>query len=258
MDEDDEVLLAFAKTLSKLHLVDRKVVLQPLELLLCLEEPTVRDAAVECALQVLPQLEHPPQELWDMVMRLGRSEWFTGRISSVRLLPHIVAHKNAAIELFLELCRDDTPMVRRVAAQQLGHMLEQSMANNDTEQHLPEFMKLYQNFASMEQPDSVRLQTTQNCVSFGKVLANLPQPLQPLQLELLQQLLPLITSTIDDRSWRVRWTAAAKFADVCLQYDTLPDTMDSLIPAFEKLLQDPEAEVRTAATFNLAKVAQCR
>jgi len=32
--------------------------------------------------------------------------------------------------------------------------------------------------------------------------------------------------------------------------------MDALIPAYEKLLQDPEAEVRTAATFNLAVVAR--
>jgi serine/threonine-protein phosphatase 2A regulatory subunit A len=72
---------------------------------------------------------------------------------------------------------------------------------------------------------------------------------------LIRRLLPLIVATIDDRSWRVRWTAAAKFADVIRAYSTLPFVMDSLIPAYEKLLQDPEAEVRTAATFNLAHVA---
>ncbi|KAL7526325.1 hypothetical protein ACHAXR_001427 [Thalassiosira sp. AJA248-18] len=32
--------------------------------------------------------------------------------------------------------------------------------------------------------------------------------------------------------------------------------MDALVPAYEKLLQDPEAEVRTAATFNLSEVAK--
>ena len=31
--------------------------------------------------------------------------------------------------------------------------------------------------------------------------------------------------------------------------------MDALVPAYEKLLQDPEAKVRTAATFNLSEVA---
>ena len=73
---------------------------------------------------------------------------------------------------------------------------------------------------------------------------------------LIRRLLPLIVATIDDRSWRVRWTAAAKFADVIKAYNAIPTAMDALIPAYEKLLQDPEAEVRTAATFNLAVVAQ--
>jgi serine/threonine-protein phosphatase 2A regulatory subunit A len=82
-------------------------------------------------------------------------------------------------------------------------------------------------------------------------------PLTEAELALVKRLLPLIMATIDDRSWRVRWTAAAKFADVISAYDQLPDAMDSLVPAYEKLLQDPEAEVRTAATFNLARVAKC-
>jgi len=75
------------------------------------------------------------------------------------------------------------------------------------------------------------------------------------EIALIRRLLPLIVATIDDRSWRVRWTAAAKFADVIRSYNALPGVMDLLIPAYEKLLQDPEAEVRTAATFNLSHVA---
>jgi serine/threonine-protein phosphatase 2A regulatory subunit A len=76
------------------------------------------------------------------------------------------------------------------------------------------------------------------------------------EVELIRRLLPLIVATIDDRSWRVRWTAASKFASVISGFDLLPNVMDSLVPAYEKLLQDPEAEVRTAATFNLAAVAK--
>ena len=81
-------------------------------------------------------------------------------------------------------------------------------------------------------------------------------PLKENERILIQRLLPLIVATIDDRSWRVRWTAAAKFADVIKAYNPIPGAMDALIPAYEKLLQDPEAEVRTAATFNLAVVAK--
>ena len=80
--------------------------------------------------------------------------------------------------------------------------------------------------------------------------------MQDNETALIQRLVPLIMATIDDRSWRVRWTAASKFADVIQGFDTLSSVMDSLIPAYEKLLQDPEAEVRTAATFNLALVAK--
>ena len=82
-------------------------------------------------------------------------------------------------------------------------------------------------------------------------------PLNDSETALIKRLLPLVVATIDDRSWRVRWTAAAKFADVISSFHQLPDAMDSLVPAYEKLLQDPEAEVRTAATFNLAAVARC-
>jgi hypothetical protein len=91
------------------------------------------------------------------------------------------------------------------------------------------------------------LQTTENCVAFGRVMGNLSTqgPLKESEHALIKRLLPLIVATIDDRTWRVRWTAAGKFADVILGYDPLPDIMDSLIPVYEKLLQDPKAEVRT-------------
>ena len=115
------------------------------------------------------------------------------------------------------------------------------------------------------QQDSVRLQTTENCVSFGREMGKLvtdagatgkSSSLTDHEESLIKRLLPLIVATIDDRSWRVRWTAAAKFADVIKAYNPIPGAMDALIPAYEKLLQDPEAEVRTAATFNLAVVAR--
>lgn len=106
----------------------------------------------------------------------------------------------------------------------------------------------------------MRLQTTENCVAFGRVMTSLQSSsgLKDSDIALIKRVLPLIVATIDDRSWRVRWTAAAKFADVISAYDPLPNAMDALVPAYEKLLQDPEAEVRTAATFNLASVAESK
>ena len=102
----------------------------------------------------------------------------------------------------------------------------------------------------------MRLQITENCIALGRAIFALEEQSDSGQVLLTERVLPLVVSTIDDRSWRVRWTAAAKFADVIKAYDLIPGAMDTLIPAYEKLLQDPEAEVRTAATFNLAVVAR--
>jgi serine/threonine-protein phosphatase 2A regulatory subunit A len=118
---------------------------------------------------------------------------------------------------------------------------------------------LYEELARNDQ-DSVRLQTPENCVLFGKAVADIakndPIPLMQ-QEQLIERILPLLISTIDDRSWRVRWTAASKFHEAVQAFSFLPGAVSDLIPAFEKLLQDPEAEVRSAATFNLADVARC-
>ena len=208
-------------------------------------------------------------------------------------------------------------MVRRIAAQQLGIMvqnvvqvfgreraLQNSSSDDSTGIVLRVCIPLYEEIAASDQPDSVRLQTTENCVAFGRVLSQLRLvvPVVPSkdrtnpksttttstmtttttnaqtlfvqlhedEIQLLRRIIPLIVATVDDRSWRVRWTAAAKFAQVIMAYDVLSSSsssssndshtlfiMDTLIPAYEKLLQDPEAEVRTAATFNLAQVAHC-
>jgi serine/threonine-protein phosphatase 2A regulatory subunit A len=101
---------------------------------------------------------------------------------------------------------------------------------------------------------------TENCVVFGRVIGDLAKsdegPLTLHETSLIERLLPLVVATIDDRSWRVRWTAAAKFANVIAAFNPIPGAMDALIPAYEKLLQDPEAEVRAAATYYLALVAK--
>ena len=364
--------------------------LKLLELLLSIEEITVRDAAMTTARSILQQIitpytttsttptptpttidanttssslpvtttndsmdftppqiqQHQQQAFQDyiaMVRRLATKEWFTARISASILMAtsSLFCHCDPddaypLLLLYAQLCRDDTSMVRRMAAQQLGMMvhnvvqvfgreraLQNSNSSNNNMDHemddghsnnssssgivLRICIPLYEEIASPEQPDSVRLQTSENCVVFGRVLSELLVPpsqkdgthpntststnvnkyqsaisssssssliLHEDEIQLLRRIIPLIVATVDDRSWRVRWTAAAKFAQVITAYDTLSSAlssstslslsgentlfiMDTLIPAYEKLLQDPEAEVRTAATFNLAQVAHC-
>lgn len=105
----------------------------------------------------------------------------------------------------------------------------------------------------------MRLQISENCVALGRAVTSLQgdEASTSGTSILIERVLPLVVSTIDDRSWRVRWTAASKFNDVVGAFSSLPGAMDILVPAYEKLLQDPEAEVRTAAALNLADVARC-
>ena len=198
-----------------------------------------------------------------MLARLATKEWFTARMSACGLIASgfsrlTPTQHETHVQHFASLCRDDVPMVRRVAAQHLGKLLISVVEAKGKHCVGPDgmltttFITLYEELGSSEQPDSVRLQTTENCVAFG-VGITLVQALvgrDDLNVAaanvLVKRILPLIVSTIDDRSWRVRWTAASKFALVVNAFARLEGAMDSLIPAYEKLLQDPEAEVRAS------------
>eukprot|EP00566_Odontella_aurita_P008355 CAMPEP_0113564216 /NCGR_PEP_ID=MMETSP0015_2-20120614/21495_1 /TAXON_ID=2838 /ORGANISM="Odontella" /LENGTH=667 /DNA_ID=CAMNT_0000466271 /DNA_START=185 /DNA_END=2188 /DNA_ORIENTATION=- /assembly_acc=CAM_ASM_000160 len=283
IDDDDEVLAAIASSLGRLlpHVGGPShaySLLPPLELLLTVEESSVRDCASESARIVSDALsdEDFRTRYAVMVSRLAGKEWFTARISACGLIAAGYRRlgdddqRKEHVRLYAELCRDDAPMVRRVASQHLGELLlavveEGGAATSGEDGPLQAtFLPLYEELAANSQPDSVRLQTTENCIAFGKgmgILIKKDGDSSGANAEseaLLGRILPLIVATIDDRSWRVRWTAASKFADVVGAFSDLPNAVDSLVPAFEKLLQDPEAEVRTAATLNLSEVAKCK
>jgi serine/threonine-protein phosphatase 2A regulatory subunit A len=184
--------------------------------------------------------------------------------------------KSTHLQYFANLCRDDAPMVRRIASRNLGSLIyavAETMGPSSIAENGPisnTLLDLLELLAGGDQPDSVRLHTTENCVCFGNAMSLLKEKAASDQTStdqneeliaarsnaLVKRILPLIVATIDDRSWRVRWTAASKFALVVKAFSSLSNTMDALVPAYEKLLQDPEAEVRTSAALNLAEVAK--
>uniref|UniRef100_A0A672SFB6 Serine/threonine-protein phosphatase 2A 65 kDa regulatory subunit A beta isoform-like n=1 Tax=Sinocyclocheilus grahami TaxID=75366 RepID=A0A672SFB6_SINGR len=91
--------------------------------------------------------------------------------------------------------------------------------------------------------DSVRLLAVEAGVSIATLL---PQE----DLEAL--VMPTLLQAADDKSWRVRYMVADKFSE--LQKAVGPEiTKTDLVPAFQNLLKDCEAEVRTAAA-NKVKV----
>jgi serine/threonine-protein phosphatase 2A regulatory subunit A len=170
VDDEDEVLLALATSLGKMigqvggesH---AHTLLPPLELLLMVEEITVRDAASASTQIIADSL---PDETFQnqyeaMLKRLATKEWFTARISSASLMakayPKLTStQQEEHIKLFAQLCQDDTPMVRRVAAQHLGEMLEnvvQAVGRKSLEEEgvaTKLLIPLYEELASNEQP----------------------------------------------------------------------------------------------------------
>lgn len=287
IDDEDEVLTAVAGALGDLvpHVGGpghAAALLGPLELLLAVEANAVREAAAASALAVSQQMSDMEYEaaFVGMIGRLAVKEWFTARISACRLVPPayprmMATSRTKHLRHFAALCQDDAPMVRRIAARHLGPLLY-AVAEDGGPAVLEEngaiagiLLGLYEALAGGDQPDSVRLHTTQNCVEFGRAMGllsgqrplgsaspTIPATPSPRVDCLVHRVLPLVVATIDDRSWRVRWTAASRFAAVVDAFAPLSGAMDALVPAYEKLLQDPEAEVRTAAALNLSAVAR--
>jgi serine/threonine-protein phosphatase 2A regulatory subunit A len=103
-----------------------------------------------------------------MLTRLARKEWFTARISSAGLIANayprlLQSQQEEHLNLFSDLCQDDTPMVRRVAAQNLGIMVEnvvKAVGRPSLEEDgvaTTILIPLYENLSSNEQPVSFLL-----------------------------------------------------------------------------------------------------
>ena len=89
-------------------------------------------------------------EFCPAVIRLSQSEWFFGKVSSCHLFS--AAYGKASMlqaqlrKIFIELCAEDTPMVRRACAAHLG-----DFSTVLDKQHLfTEFIPVFQHLARDE------------------------------------------------------------------------------------------------------------
>uniref|UniRef100_A0A8C5P2H4 Protein phosphatase 2, regulatory subunit A, beta n=1 Tax=Jaculus jaculus TaxID=51337 RepID=A0A8C5P2H4_JACJA len=94
--------------------------------------------------------------------------------------------------------------------------------------------------------DSVRLLAVEACVSIAELLS---------QDDLETLVMPTLRQAAEDKSWRVRYMVADKFSE--LQKAVGPKiTLNDLIPAFQSLLKDCEAEVRAAAAHKVKELCE--
>jgi len=264
IDDEDEVLMALAEELGAF--VDEvggpeyaSCLLQPLEVLAAVEETIVRDRAVQ-SLKIISEAvasgasdrgrEMHLSHMAPLMKRLATGEWFTSRISACAL--YAVCFKNLPseredlrlemISLFQNAARDDTPMVRRAAANALGD-LAQAVAAYNVSWVEKEIVTVYRHLVDDEQ-DSVRLLTVEKSAA---VAGSVTEDCR------IGSLLPIVQCYINDKSWRVRYTVADQIVALGTVFGSVP-TRDDLLPSFIRLLKDGEAEVRTAAAFKVSEM----
>ncbi|KAM3077303.1 protein phosphatase 2A structural subunit [Clarireedia jacksonii] len=245
VEDEDEVLTALSEELG--NFVEYvggpewgHVLLSPLENLAAIEEPLVREKAVESLNKICEELSSQQVEEYfiPLTIRLSKADWFTSKISATGL--YNVPYKKASPPMqeqlrqqFGLLVHDETPMVRRQSANNLAKFVKEMPATIVVEEMIP----LFQHLASDDQ-DSVRLLTVEILIAIAEVVPKEQQSSHGV-------LLTALRSLIEDKSWRVRYMVADRFEKIAKAVDDEVVTRD-LVPAFVKLLKDSEAEVRTA------------
>ncbi|OLN81806.1 Protein phosphatase PP2A regulatory subunit A [Colletotrichum chlorophyti] len=245
VEDEDEVLVALSGELGNfIEYVGGAqwghVLLSPLENLAAIEEPVVRDKAVESLNKICEELSSQQVEEYfiPLTVRLSKADWFTSKVSGCGLYttPYKKVSPPIQEELrkqFGQLVHDETPMVRRQAATNLAKFVKEMPAAIVVEEMIP----LFQHLAQDDQ-DSVRLLTVEILISIAEVVPKEQQSSHGVLLTSLRNL-------IEDKSWRVRYMIADRFEKISKAVDEEVVSRD-LVPSFVKLLKDNEAEVRTA------------
>ncbi|KAH7037828.1 armadillo-type protein [Microdochium trichocladiopsis] len=245
VEDEDEVLVALSEELgSFIEYVGGPewghVLLSPLENLAAIEEPVVRDKAVESLNKICDALSAQQVEEYfiPLTVRLSKADWFTSKVSGCGL--YTAPYKKVSPpfqeqlrQQFGILVHDDTPMVRRQAATHMAKFVKEMPAAVVIDEMIPLFQHLVQ-----DDQDSVRLLTVEILIAIAEVVPKEQQASHGVLLTSLRNL-------IEDKSWRVRYMIADRFEKIAKAVDEEVVSRD-LVPSFVKLLKDNEAEVRTA------------
>lgn len=217
------------------------ILLNTLEGLSAMEEPLVRDKAVEalnklCDTQSSEQIEN---HFIPLLKRLSSTEWFSSRVSATGLFSTIISKvpihvQDELLSVYKTLSVDEAPMVRRAVTTNLPNIIGV----------LPDVKfegSIYSMFQSQvtDDQDSVRLLSVDVLIAIAEALKS--QDITKYNTELVT----LASALFSDKSWRVRYMAANRFEKLASSLDSA-EAREKFVPAFVNLMKDSEAEVRTA------------
>ena len=177
-----------------------------------------------------------------LVLKLSSSDWFPGRVSACSLFSKAYekagSHKEELRKKFLELCNEDTPIVRRAGSSKLGEFATHVEKTHVIQEILPIFRKLAQ-----DEQDQIRLLCIESLIPLAKSLSKEENQVNTIGALLVAG---------EDKNWKVRLTFAKNFAELADAFGKeITDT--NLIQTFSIFLSDPEGEVKDAAITSLSK-----
>lgn len=262
-DDEDEVITVTAQQLG--HLVPliggsqyAPLLLPTLEKIAGFEEPIVRESAIDSLDAISKDLS--PEELISqfvpIIDRLAKNQWFSFRVAAAGLFKSCVTRVDSALrkellELYLELVRDESPMVRRACGNQLPHLIDiLSMAFHEPSQ-LGEFQ--WDLIVSMfhatlnDQQDSVKFLAVDIVISLLKHVRKITKPSETSSVD--RDFYSAVLDLAGDESWRVRYMVADRF--VTLMSELPHECVLDMVAHTPSLIKDNEAEVRKAISKQL-------
>lgn len=245
--ECDEVLFAIAEELGKddiFGLSEVNNLIETLEKLAKSDETVVREQAALSLRNICINMnDSSVQDLFiPMVLALASSDWFPGRVSACSLFSKAYekagSHKEELRKKFLELCNEDTPIVRRAGSSMLGEFATHVEKTYVIQEILPIFRKLAQ-----DDQDQIRLLCIESLIPLAQYLSKEENQVNTIGALLVAG---------EDKNWKVRLTFAKNFAELAEAFGK--DITDAnLVQTFSIFLSDPESEVKDAAINSLSK-----
>ncbi len=178
------------------------ILLKPLEMIANNDEAMVREKSVESICKISANLDKDQHasEVFPLVKRLAKGDSYMMKISAtglfVALYPYVSSLNQTLLrQFYVDLCKDDMPMVRRAAAANFGKFAQ----TMDAYFVKSEFVASIQALLSDPQ-DAVKVAAIE-CAA--KVLTTLKNE------EISKALLPHMKAAAEDKkSWRLRFTLA--------------------------------------------------
>lgn len=258
IDNNSDLLMHLAEELGNLtEFLGSELCIElckPLELICAADENIVRDKAQDALLKVCSLLDSNQvnHEFFELVERLSKGDLFSMRIASCYLLARTYDKtKNPDVrdKLFKDLSIDDTPMVRRAIAINLGDFAQSIKYPINI---------VLESFTALlnDQQDAVKIEALKNSC----ILAELIQEdsiSQPEKDKLLEDIIiqATVKASQDKKSWRLRFSVAEMLAD--LTHIVGKELSDKHIKnVVEALLSDSEPEVRSEIIIKVTEIVE--